>query len=718
MKTRIIVAGAVALAALLASCGGSDPSVGLQDITYALDISEHAPVPQGGQSAAEVGVEDEDPTETEPGPEEHEPFDAAVDLRMVGPMPPGVHADFDRSPIRPGEQASMIVRADDDAQAGEHQLLVEGRIASSATTRFFPHSVAVEASCADGTEDIRHIFASHSSRTLAVTTSGSVLLWGRNAPASVDRETAVPKALAFYTAQRIGELGAVVSAASSAGASVFVQAGSGELRVLTRHYRSDIHAPNGQAGWFIHEVPNASRFREVVAGAGEFFALHEDGSVWLLDTFVADPHGQLSVDPLVRIDGLSDVRMLAAGITHMLALRHDGTVWALGLNEFGQLGTGDTMRAEQPVQVPGLSEIQHIGAGDYHSLAVRGNGTVLAWGRGNEGQLGHGFPGNALRPVEVVTAANNPIAGIIGVHAGRAHSLALENSGRLWSWGRGAEGQLGTGSTATSLTAALVDGPFAGAVAAGGSSSFRVLHASRRLQGWGDNASGQLGDGTAQPRSLPVEALGLGRGEGRHCREAPSSVVFSDGDFAENEWQAVVTAMPIDGPEQASFQAFDGNPGATRFMRHEMGQGPASLEVFHQKLSAVYDPATQGAIAAIDYSEDHRLFAEFVHPEGRVGASIAMRQGDRVFTKIRSPLPMIGENQWRSLTLTGLDQIDFEQLSGPPCGETEQCPDFSASGQPITFGYWRFTAIGEVASVTLFDHGIDNWRVTVHRERR
>lgn len=701
-------------AALTWSCGGGDLSPHDQDITFALDFSAQPPLAQGTQSAAAVAVVDED---FDDGPEELQPFDAAVDLRMVGPMPPGVHADFDRSPIRPGEAASMVVRADDDAQAGMHQLLVEGRIANSSTTRFFPHSAVVEASCADGTERIRDVFASRTSRTIAVTTSGSALLWGHNANPTPStppgRNSAVPRALAFYTAQRIDELGAVTSAASAGVVSAFVTAGGGELRLLTRHHRSDIRAPNGRAGWDIQQLPGASGFRDVVAGGTAFFARHEDGTVWRFGAPATESDVPFALSPPVRVDGLADVRVIAAGVDHLLALRFDGTVWAMGANDHGQLGTGDTQAAPQPVQVPGLSEIQHLAAGDGHSLAVRAGGTVLAWGRGDQGQLGHGFAGNALRPVEVVTAANNPIAGIIGVYAGSAHSLALENSGRVWSWGRGAEGQLGTGSTAGSSTAVRVDGVEVLKVAAAGGSSFTVE--SNAVGAWGDNGSGQLGDGTAQPRSRPVRALGLGRGEGRDCRQAPSSVVFSDGDFADHEWQAVVTAMPIDGPRQSSSRrAGDGNPAAMRFMRHEMGQGPATLEVFHQKLTAVYDPAAQGAIATIDYSEDHRLFAEFAQPNSDVGANIALRQGDRVFTQILTALPTVRENEWRTLTLTGLRRADFAQVSGPPCPPT-QCPDFSASGQPITFGYRRLSAINELPSVTLFDHGIDNWRVTVHR---
>jgi hypothetical protein len=191
-------------------------------------------------------------------------------------------------------------------------------------------------------------------------------------------------------------------------------------------------------------------------------------------------------------------------------------------------------------------------------------------------------------------------------------------------------------------------------------------------------------------------------------------VVFEDGEFADAEWQAIVAATPTDGPTMTATRAgAGGNPDAYRRMTDTLGQGSASLEVFHQKLAAVYEPARQGAIDRIDYRDDRILFVEMPSPQLTVGAAFAFRQGDRIYKVDRSV--EFTEPQWRRHETSGLRRVDFVQASGPACAPERTCPDFSAGGEPIVFGYWRFSAIAVNASAGPLTHGVDNWRVTVHR---
>lgn len=54
------------------------------------------------------------------------------------------------------------------------------------------------------------------------------------------------------------------------------------------------------------------------------------------------------------------------------AVKSDGSVWAWGLNDFGQLGTGDTVSPYStiPVLVPGVVAPVALGGGVYHNLSV------------------------------------------------------------------------------------------------------------------------------------------------------------------------------------------------------------------------------------------------------------------------------------------------------------------------------------------------------------
>lgn len=71
-----------------------------------------------------------------------------------------------------------------------------------------------------------------------------------------------------------------------------------------------------------------------------------------------------------------------------------------------------------------------------------------SFGRNEDGQLGHGDRATQLTPRLVEALAHVRIAAVC---ARGAHVLALEaDSGKVWSWGRGDEGQLGHGNTAPS----------------------------------------------------------------------------------------------------------------------------------------------------------------------------------------------------------------------------------------------------------------------------
>ncbi len=725
-RRRVLAAALGSSVALLWGCGGSDPSVGSQDITFAFVFEAHAPAAQGGQSSAAVEVIDEDRVEST---DEAAAFNAAVALRVVGPMPPGVSADFDRASITPGQRASMVVRGDADAQPGRHQLLVAGQISGASTTRFSPHTISVTGNCAAGTEAIRQVFASRTGRTIGLTGSGAVFVWGHNAepfaegPLASPTDPAVPSTLAFYAAQRVSELAPARSAASVGGTSSFVLSDGGALRVLTRYFRAGVGAPHARAGWFVHEVPELAGFVQVVADDSTYYALRDDGTVWRFNAFATSPDGQLQFAPLQRMSGFADVTLLAAGAHHLLALRRDGSVLARGVNDHGQIGNGTAETVFDAIPIPGLTDIIHLAAGDEHSLALRANGTALAWGRGDQGQLGDGFTNDALRPVEVVTVNNNPISAIIGVAAGSNHTLAHRADGTMLAWGRGAEGQLGTGSIAPARNPVQVDNGLAARIGAGGNASFRVVFGSGAVQGWGDNSDGQLGDGTARSRPRPGTALGLGQGEGRHCVDADAGpvTVFSDAEFADAQWQAIIVAVPVDGPAQVAAQRpTGGNPLAYRGMVHQLltpaGQA-LQLQVVHLKLDAIYRPAESGSIFGIDYGEDRILLPGQAETQRRPSGNGAFRQGDRLYaSNVQSDIgDAFAVGQWVTANWANLGPEQFSMIGGPACASGERCPDFTPSGAPITFGYMRQSGAGAADPRYTVEHGIDNWRVLVRR---
>jgi alpha-tubulin suppressor-like RCC1 family protein len=258
-------------------------------------------------------------------------------------------------------------------------------------------------------------------------------------------------------------------------------------------------------------APAASRKpRRVAAGNGFSLAVRPDGTVWAWGDnssgSLGDGTSTHRATP-VQVSGLTNVKAVAAGMSHSLALRADGTVWAWGFNQHGQLGDGTTTARYSPVQVPGLTDIIAVSAGHSHSLALRNDGTMWAWGNNSDGQLGDGTTTARYSPVKVKKLAMPMEVPAVAIDAGGYHSLALDASGMVWSWGDNATGQLGDG-TFTDRTAPGPVGWLTGvhAISAGSVHSL-ALRENGSVFAWGNGQEGQLGNNTTtvfQPTHVPV----------------------------------------------------------------------------------------------------------------------------------------------------------------------------------------------------------------------
>ncbi|KAM7459356.1 hypothetical protein LguiA_036350 [Lonicera macranthoides] len=101
--------------------------------------------------------------------------------------------------------------------------------------------------------------------------------------------------------------------------------------------------------------------------------------------------------------------------------------------------------AEFPLDSGNLAlKVVSIAAGEAHTLALTGDGRVYSWGRGTFGRLGTGSEGDELVPVRVkFDFKGQDKLNIVGISAGAYHSLALADNGSIWSWGYNTYGQLG-----------------------------------------------------------------------------------------------------------------------------------------------------------------------------------------------------------------------------------------------------------------------------------
>ncbi|XP_058666885.1 probable E3 ubiquitin-protein ligase HERC4 isoform X2 [Ammospiza caudacuta] len=138
---------------------------------------------------------------------------------------------------------------------------------------------------------------------------------------------------------------------------------------------------------------------------------------------------------------------IAAGGAHSFVLTLSGAIFGWGRNKFGQLGVNDDTDRYVPTLLKSLrsQKVVHICCGEDHTAALTKEGGVFTFGAGGYGQLGHNSTSHEINPRKVFELMGSVVTQIT---CGRQHTTAfVPSSGRIYSFGLGGNGQLGTGTT-------------------------------------------------------------------------------------------------------------------------------------------------------------------------------------------------------------------------------------------------------------------------------
>ncbi|MBB4985329.1 RCC1-like domain-containing protein [Streptomyces nymphaeiformis] len=216
---------------------------------------------------------------------------------------------------------------------------------------------------------------------------------------------------------------------------------------------------------------------------------------------LADSLSPTSVTSLFR----GDVDQMSAGGTSsadsFVLARTDKTVKSWGHNSSGQLGNGGNTNQTVPTTVPRLTNIKDIAAGGKHALALDTNGQVYSWGDNAYGQLGNNRTGDSRTVPDRVQGMPK----VKQISAGCDFSLALLENGKVYAWGRGIHGQLGTGNRATSSVPRQVQGLENIVEIDAGCYHALALTADDTVKSWGYNLYGQLGNSSTKSSTTPVD---------------------------------------------------------------------------------------------------------------------------------------------------------------------------------------------------------------------
>jgi alpha-tubulin suppressor-like RCC1 family protein len=205
----------------------------------------------------------------------------------------------------------------------------------------------------------------------------------------------------------------------------------------------------------------------------------------------------------VDVYRLADATQISAGWDHACAVVTGGTVKCWGGMPLDVHGKESPH--PKPFVVKGIASATAVSAGVAQTCVTLSDGAAKCWGDNFLGELGNGTTESSLTPTAVsgITSAKS-----IGV--GWQHSCAVMIAGTVECWGSDIHGELGNGTAGDETNAVAVTGITNARAISAGSYHTCALLSSGKLECWGLGRVGQLGNGTKNDSSTSVTVSGIG----------------------------------------------------------------------------------------------------------------------------------------------------------------------------------------------------------------
>uniref|UniRef100_A0A669PWF8 HECT-type E3 ubiquitin transferase n=1 Tax=Phasianus colchicus TaxID=9054 RepID=A0A669PWF8_PHACC len=265
---------------------------------------------------------------------------------------------------------------------------------------------------------------------------------------------------------------------------------------------------------------DAQNIVAVSCGEAHTLALNDKGQVYAWGLAADGQLGLPGTEECIRVPRLKTIKIqivqVACGYYHSLALSKGSEVFSWGQNKYGQLGLGyEYKKQNSPHVIKSLLGIPfaQIAAGGAHSFVLTLSGAIFGWGRNKFGQLGLNDDNDRYVPTLLKSLRTQKV---VHICCGEDHTAALTKEGGVFTFGAGGYGQLGHNSTSHEinprkvfeLMGSLVTQITCGRLACGKQHTTAFVPSSGRIYSFGLGGNGQLGTGTTSNRKSPFTVKG------------------------------------------------------------------------------------------------------------------------------------------------------------------------------------------------------------------
>ncbi|MDR6966721.1 alpha-tubulin suppressor-like RCC1 family protein/ligand-binding sensor domain-containing protein [Flavobacterium arsenatis] len=326
--------------------------------------------------------------------------------------------------------------------------------------------------------------------TLAIKSDGTLWAWGNNSYGQLGDGTTVNK----LVPTQISTSTDWESVSAGFGHSVAIK-NNGTLWTWGFNLQGQLGDGTNTNKTVPTQIGTATNWEIVEARGQHNIAKKSNGTLWAWGSNSFSQLGDgtaINRYSPIQIGTATNWQSIGTGGAHSMAIKTDGTLWCWGFNSNGQVGDGTATNRYVPTQIGTATNWKSVTGGSYFTIATKTNNSLWTWGRNYNGELGLNDTTDRSVPTQVGTATNwDKIA------AGEDHALASRTYGALFAWGYDSVGQVGNGSSTENVLAPtlLLNVQSWISLKAGGTHSLAIDNEGK-LYTWGNNSEGQLGNGS------------------------------------------------------------------------------------------------------------------------------------------------------------------------------------------------------------------------------